>query len=66
MKKVLFWIRAIAANLTLIFSVIILVFLVLDQYNPVMNFMNNGGTTVFLWILCCSALVTALCSVLRK
>ncbi|MDO4484659.1 MAG: hypothetical protein Q4C54_09620 [Clostridia bacterium] len=43
-------------HLTNILSMMFLVFLVLDRYNPMMNFVNNNISCVLLAILCVSCM----------
>ena len=44
------------SHLTLILSLTFLVFLVLDQFNPMMHFVNNTISQCLLGILCASGL----------
>ncbi len=39
-------------HLTVILSLMFLVFLILDQFNPMMNFVNNGISLCLLGLLC--------------
>ena len=47
-------------HLTVILSVMFIVFLVLDQFNPMMNFIDNDYSRVLLGILCLSGLTQSL------
>ena len=42
----------VICHLTVILSLMFLVFLVLDQFNPLMNFIDNGISRVLLAALC--------------
>ena len=44
--------RAILRHITVILALMFLVFLVLDQFNPMMNFVNNGISNWLLAALC--------------
>ncbi len=46
--------RAILRHTTVILSLMFLVFLVLDQFNPMMNFIDNGISRWLLAALCVS------------
>ena len=45
-------IHALLAHGTVILSIMFLVFLVLDQFNPMMNFVNNGISNWLLAAMC--------------
>ena len=47
-------IRNLLCHLTVIWSIMILVFLILDQFNPMMNFVDNTVSHVLLAALCLS------------
>ena len=49
-------ITGILNHLTVIFGLMILVFLVLDQFNPMMNFLDNGISRVLLAAFCLSGI----------
>ena len=49
-------VHEVLAHLTVILSLMFLVFVILDQFNPLMNFVNNGISTVLLVLLCLCAL----------
>ena len=53
-------VREVLAHLTVILSLMFLVFVVLDQFNPMMNFVNNGISTVLLVLLCLCALAQSI------
>ena len=44
--------RALLAHACVILSLMFLIFLVLDSYNPMMNFVDNGISSVLLALLC--------------
>ena len=44
--------RGLLNHLTVIFGIMFLVFLVLDQFNPMMNFVDNGISRCLLAALC--------------
>ncbi len=50
-------------HLSIILCVVFMVFLVLDQYNPTMNFVGNEISQVMLWVLCISSVVNAVITV---
>ena len=44
--------KAILSHLTVILGIMFLVFLILDQFNPMMNFVDNGISRWLLAALC--------------
>ena len=48
--------RTVCNHLTVILGIMFLVFLVLDQFNPMMNFIDNGISRWLLAGLCCSGI----------
>ena len=46
--------RFLLSHLTVILSLMFVVFLVLDQFNPMMNFVNNDISRWLLALLCAS------------
>ena len=44
--------RGLLNHLTVIFGIMFLVFLVLDQFNPMMNFVDNGISRCLLAAFC--------------
>ncbi len=48
--------RAILRHITVILALMFLVFLVLDQFNPMMNFIDNGISRWLLAGLCLSGI----------
>lgn len=55
-------VRTIFSHLTVILSLMFAVFLILDQFNPMMNFVDNGISRWLLAVLCFSAVVQSVCS----
>lgn len=47
-------------HLIIILSVVFMVFLILDEYNPTMNFISNEISEVMLWVLCIASVVNAI------
>ena len=47
-------------HLTVILALMFLVFLILDQFNPMMNFVQNSISQVLLAVLCCSAIARSI------
>ena len=47
-------IRTILSHLTVILALMFLTFLVLDQFNPMMNFIDNDNSRILLALLCVS------------
>ena len=52
--------RNVFSHLTVILSLMFLVFLILDQFNPMMNFVNNGISAWLLALLCCSGIAQSI------
>ncbi len=49
--------HALFSHLTVILSLMLAVFLVLDQFNPMMNFIDNGISRWLLAGLCLSGII---------
>ena len=49
-------VRALISHLTAILGMMFLVFLVLDQFNPMMNFIDNGISRGLLAAFCLSGI----------
>jgi len=45
-------VRTVLSHLTVILGIMFIVFLVLDQFNPMMNFVDNGISRWLLLALC--------------
>lgn len=59
--------HAVFSHLTMILALVFLVFLILDQFNPMMNFVDNGISRWMLAALCvCGAGQSALGWRLKK
>ena len=54
--------RALFSHLTVILSLMFAVFLILDQFNPMMNFVDNGSCRCLLAALCASGIIQSVCS----
>ena len=54
--------RTILSHLTVILSLMFAVFLILDQFNPMMNFVDNDISRVLLGLLCVCAVAECLLS----
>ncbi|MBR5344401.1 MAG: hypothetical protein IK127_01055 [Clostridia bacterium] len=52
-------VKMIASHMTVILSLMFAVFLVLDQFNPMMNFVDNTISRWLLVILCLSGVTLA-------
>ena len=53
-------IRTLAGHLAVILGIMFLVFLVLDQFNPMMNFIDNGLSRWLLAALCLCGIIRGL------
>ena len=53
--------HALLSHLTSILSLVFLVFLILDQFNPLMNFIDNTISRVLLAVLCAGGIGQAVC-----
>ncbi len=49
--------HALFSHLTVILSLMFAVFLILDQFNPMMNFIDNGISRWLLAVLCASGIL---------
>ncbi|MBQ7655427.1 MAG: hypothetical protein IJS41_02855 [Clostridia bacterium] len=54
--------RAILRHTTVILSLMFVVFLVLDQFNPMMNFIDNDNSRILLALLCVSGIAQSVLS----
>ncbi len=54
--------RTILSHLTVILSMMFAVFLILDQFNPMMNFVDNGISRCLLAALCVCGILQGVCS----
>ena len=54
--------KTICSHLTLVLSLVFVVFLVLDQFNPMMNFVDNAISHWLLALLCVSGIILAVCA----
>lgn len=63
MKKI---INYIVQNLIIILSGIIIVFIILDEKNPTMNFINNKTTIILIFILCLISIINAIIKLIKS
>ena len=54
--------QAVFSHLTVILSVMFAVFLILDPFNPMMNFIDNGISRWLLAALCVSGIIQSILS----
>jgi len=54
--------QTIFSHLTVILSLMFVVFLILDQFNPLMNFVDNSVSRWLLAALCVSGILQSVCS----
>ncbi len=59
MKAFLNALLRILPHVPMIFSVIFIVFMILDEYNPTMKFVHNDVSTILLWILCVTSIASS-------
>lgn len=52
--------EAILTHLTVILSLMFVVFLILDQFNPMMNFVDNDASRWLLFTLCLSIILRSI------
>ena len=52
--------RAVFSHLTVILSLAFIVFLILDQFNPLMNFVDNSISRWMLGALCVSGIMQSI------
>ena len=57
-----FWriLRRLLPHVVIDLSVVFMVFLVLNRYNPMMGFLNNKYSQPLLWVFCITALIEAI------
>ena len=53
--------KRICGHLTVALSLVFAVFLVLDQFNPMMNFVDNPASRWMLAVLCLSGALLGVC-----
>ena len=51
---------AVFSHLTMVLCIMFIVFLVLDQFNPMMNFVDNGISRWLLTALCASGVIQSI------
>ena len=52
--------ESLLTHLTVILSLMFVVFLILDQFNPMMNFIDNDGSRWLLFALCLSSILRSI------
>ena len=52
--------ESLLTHLTVILSLMFVVFLILDQFNPMMNFIDNDVSRWFLFALCLSGILRSI------
>ena len=53
--------HTLLSHLTTVLSLVFLVFLILDQFNPLMNFVDNTVSRVLLAVLCAGGIGQTVC-----
>jgi hypothetical protein len=66
MKKILHIISSILPHISLILSVVFITFLILDQFNPMMNFVNNDTSMKLLVLLCFVTIINSITMIVKK
>ena len=68
MKKILKLIYNIIPHIVLVLSAVFMIFMVLNNYNPMMGFLTGYYSRILLWILCIAAYIESfvLIFVLRR
>jgi hypothetical protein len=59
MKKALNIVMKLLPHITFILSIMFITFLILDQYNPMMNFVNNDASMKLLAVFCVATLINS-------
>lgn len=55
--------RSILPHIIIILSGIFLTFLILDDYNPTMNFINNTVSNKLFWIYCILSIINSIVTI---
>ncbi|WP_099469519.1 hypothetical protein [Konateibacter massiliensis] len=66
MKKISDLFRKLLPHLMLIFAVMFITFLILDEYNPMMDFVNNEFSMKLLWAWCILTVIQSVILVIQK
>lgn len=53
-------VRMLLSHLTVVLGTMFIVFLVLDQFNPMMNFIDNDASRWLLFALCLSSILRSI------
>jgi hypothetical protein len=53
-------IRSVLPHITIILSGIFIVLLILDNYNPTMNFLSNPVSTYLFWAYCILSIINSI------
>ena len=59
-------IRKLLSHIVFITSAMFVVFLILDRFNPMMEFVSNDISTYILWVFSLSAFVLAIINIVQK
>lgn len=59
-------IRSILPHILVILSGICIVFLILDSYNPTMNFINNPISNKLIWLFCILSIVNSIITIISN
>lgn len=66
MKQILKITERLLPHITLILAVMFITFLILDQFNPMMNFVSNEFSMKLLWIWCILTVVQSILMVSKN
>lgn len=66
MKNILHIISSILPHISLILSAVFVTFLILDQFNPMMNFVNNDTSMKLLAALCFVTIINSITMIVKK
>lgn len=59
MKKI----KNLLPHILLILSLIFITFMILDEYNPTMEFINNSVSNKLFWVFCILSVINAVVSI---
>lgn len=59
-------IQTMLTHLSFIIASIFITFLILDSYNPTMEFVSNSTSTKLLWVFCIITMVNSAIAILKK
>jgi hypothetical protein len=66
MKQILKITERLLPHIALILAVMFITFLILDQFNPMMNFVNNEFSMKLLWIWCIFTVMQSILIVMKN